>query len=921
MNLAAGKPPAADEYQQGIPWQGERGVRERTSDIMQRAAKPKKKEYRLHVHREGEFVEYIDPAEGPPPAGPEGPLPEPAASGQTAGLNFLGATLNDTLAYPPDSMGAAGPAQYIVCVNGRIRSFNKTSGVADGVLNADTDVFFQSVMTPPVTNNFTSDPRIRYDRLTQRWFAIMLDVPNKTGASPNRILLAVSDGPIISPGSSWTFFHFRHDLVAPAGDSGQFADYPTLGIDAHALYIGVNVFGTRGQGSFENTTAFVVRKSSLLVTNNSPTNIVVTAFRGLVPNGPNGGPYTPQGVDNFDPNANEGYVIGVTSSHTFLYFDRLTLRRISDPGGTPAISGNIYINIPLIGGTIRVPHLGNTGAAAGNLDGLDYRLLAACMRNGRLWTSQSIALDNTGSPSGTDTRMGMRWYELAGLATGQTPSVFQSGTVFQPSPSNTTDQRCFWMGAIMVTGQGHAAMGFSVAGANEFANAGWAGRLANDSPGTMRAPALYTASTTPYNPHDSGGSPISRWGDYSYTCVDPDDDMTLWTIQEFCNATNSYGVQVLKLLAPPPATPTNCSPSVLSPGVSNVNLVLIGRSDGDTGFFDPGAGFSNRLSAAINGGGVTVNSVTYNNRTNIGLNVSVASGAVPGGRTITVTNPDSQAATSASGLLTISAPGSNSPPTLAPIGDRSVVELSLLIFTNSASDPNFDSLTFSLVPGAPAGAAVNPTNGIFTWSPSEAQGPGTNSIGIRVTDSGSPNLSATQSFTVVILETNSAPTLTPIASRTIHAGTVLVMTNTASDTDLPTNSLTFSLVTNAVAGASLHPVSGVFTWATTDAQVNTTNSFLVQVIDNGSPNLSDTEAFAVSVVSRPIIQSIVLSNQIVLLSWSAISGQSYRVQSAQQLGGSNWIDLVPEVVAAGPTATSSHPIDANQRFYRVQVIP
>jgi hypothetical protein len=38
--------------------------------------------------------------------------------------------------------------------------FNKTTGVADGVLNADPDVFFTSVMTPPVGTNFTSDPRI-----------------------------------------------------------------------------------------------------------------------------------------------------------------------------------------------------------------------------------------------------------------------------------------------------------------------------------------------------------------------------------------------------------------------------------------------------------------------------------------------------------------------------------------------------------------------------------------------------------------------------------------------------------------------------------------------------------------------------------------------------------------------------------------
>src|SRR6185436_9531084 len=117
-------------------------------------------------------------------------------------------------------------------------------------------------------------------------------------------------------------------------------------------------------------------------------------------------------------------------------------------------------------------HLGNTGGTAGYLDGLDYRLMGAHIRNGHLWTCQNVAVDNTGSPSGTDTRAGTHWFDLTGIAAGQTPSVAQSGTVFQSSASNTTDQRCYWMGSIMVSGQGHAAIGFSVAGANERVNAG-----------------------------------------------------------------------------------------------------------------------------------------------------------------------------------------------------------------------------------------------------------------------------------------------------------------------------------------------------------------------------------------------------------------------------------------------------------------
>src|SRR5206468_2819848 len=200
-----------------------------------------------------------------------------------------------------------------------------------------------------------------------------------------------------------------------------------------------------------------------------------------------------------------------------------------------------------------------------------YRLLAAHIRNGRLWTSQNIAVNNTGATGGTSSRNAVRWYELQGIASGQTPAVVQSGTLFQSSASNTTDQRHYWMGSVMVSGQGHAAMGFSVAGINEHINAGTAGRLASDALGTMRTPTLYTASSTAYNPpSDPGSAQGRRWGDYSYTSLDPNDDMTMWTVQEFCNATDSYGLQVAKLLAPPPARPTNCNPASVAAGSSNV---------------------------------------------------------------------------------------------------------------------------------------------------------------------------------------------------------------------------------------------------------------------------------------------------------------------------------------------------------------
>ena len=59
-------------------------------------------------------------------------------------------------------------------------------------------------------------------------------------------------------------------------------------------------------------------------------------------------------------------------------------------------------------------------------------------------------------------------------------------------------------------------------------------------------------------------------------------------------------------------------------------------------------------------------------------------------------------------------------------------------------------LTFSLDPGAPATAVIDPTNGVFTWTPATNQVPGTNTVTVRVTDNGVPSLADTKSFRIVV---------------------------------------------------------------------------------------------------------------------------------------------------------------------------
>src|SRR5206468_3893168 len=104
----------------------------------------------------------------------------------------------------------------------------------------------------------------------------------------------------------------------------------------------------------------------------------------------------------------------------------------------------------------------------------------------------------------------------------------------------------------------------------------------------------------------------------------------------------------------------------------------------------------------------------------------------------------------------------------------------------------------------------------INWTPSEAQGPGSYTLTTVATDDGIPPMNATNSFSVTVNEINTAPVLPNPPDRTIGEMTTLTVTNTATDTDLPANTLTYSFL-DAPAGAAISS-SGVITWTPSEIQ-------------------------------------------------------------------------------------------------------
>jgi glucuronoarabinoxylan endo-1,4-beta-xylanase len=122
---------------------------------------------------------------------------------------------------------------------------------------------------------------------------------------------------------------------------------------------------------------------------------------------------------------------------------------------------------------------------------------------------------------------------------------------------------------------------------------------------------------------------------------------------------------------------------------------------------------------------------------------------------ISVTNNSFTYQLPAMSVVTFAGQASNSPPAIAAVSNRTIADGAILQVTNIATDPDvpLQSLSYQLVQG-PVNASINSSNGVLTWRPDVAQAGSTNVFKVSAKDNGSPNLSSTNNFTVVVASVN-----------------------------------------------------------------------------------------------------------------------------------------------------------------------
>jgi len=496
--------------------------------------------------------------------------------------NFNGLNDNST-SIPPDVNGTVGPNHTMVTLNTQVRIQDK-NGVVISTVNLN------SFWAPIGGLTSTYDPKILYDHEANRWIMVSSAEPQSNNSCT---LLAVSK--TSDPTQGWNLYKVDVDAT-----NQKWVDFPSIGFNGKWIVVQMNLFAMAGFSATSHQ-IYVWNKADVYnngvgkftkfeVTNES----VAVACPSI----------------HYDNSTSKMFLLRASTGNS-AGKGALTMRTISGPTDTPTMSAPVGIQANITWATGAGtngnfnPQLGTTNL----INAGDHRMRQVVVRDGKIWAAHAIFL-----PTVSPQRSSIQWWQLDTLG-----NVLQRSLIDDP-----TNNMHYNYPSIAVNKKNDVIIGYSSFSTAQFASAAYAIRRANDPINTFRENYNYKFGENTY--FKDFGAGRNRWGDYSNTVVDPTNDSTFWTIQEyagtaanswatwwaevdpdakvpdfkadnnyicpgeavtFTNTSNFSGSNILwTFTGATPATSTDASPSVIFPsaGRYKVTLTIDGKVQSRDGF-------------------------------------------------------------------------------------------------------------------------------------------------------------------------------------------------------------------------------------------------------------------------------------------------------------------------------------------------
>lgn len=450
--------------------------------------------------------------------------------------NFAGLAFPDSQCgagcEPPDTQVAVGPSNVVETTNIVARIFDKSGNIVS-TLNLNTLMGVDPAI-------FSSDPRVRYDTISQRWFIsfLIFDTDDINTAENGFFYLAVSTSS--DPTQPFNVYQFE--------TGGAFPDQPSLGFNDDKVVTGGNSFECEPTDCGDVTEPylgmeFIVWNKADLIAGANPAGL------DFYPADQDPDDFTVQPATSRSSTStlfmlSDPDDTGVTQDHLTVW--SVTGVPASGVGGGSSASNTV---LPIT--TFSDPPVaGQEGDSSNPIDTGDARLEEAVYRDGLLWGCGN----DTCTPAGDSTaRSCMQYVEV--LTGGATPTLNQD---FAFGTKKFHD----YYPSIDLDNFDDLITSFTQSSSSEFPSAYVDGRLATDPVNTLGTPVLFQAGAASYNsPNpESDNSNAFPWGDYSGAGVDPSDQTAIWVAAEYSGPTSeptpNWGTWIAEArLQSPGATP------------------------------------------------------------------------------------------------------------------------------------------------------------------------------------------------------------------------------------------------------------------------------------------------------------------------------------------------------------------------------
>lgn len=403
-----------------------------------------------------------------------------------AGINAVDAVEDGSIPLPPDTIVAVGPNNVIEATNAIIRMSSRTN----------TSVILQSYRNHFKTKDDYFDPKVIFDRFTNRFVIIGLIFNDNPRKSALFISISKSPNPASLEASDWCNYRLATVL------EGSWADFPAVGVNENFLVVTTNQFGF-ADSRFKSV---VVRAISKNVFNNASSCPAISTTKFVLKDGSS---FTLQpAVHNSSGNlaSKPLYMVSnLNGSSTIYFLWRLTANPTQ------------LSKIQLEGSGFDSPPNARQKGGGALLDTGDDRVLQTVFRNGEIWAVHSTACRIGSSTTNVSC---VRVIRFAPTDSGASVDLEKTYGVLN---------QFIWMPAIAVNKNGDAAVVFQRSSQSLFLSSAVNGK--KNSVVNFDNLSVVKGGTCHYELVPTGGT--NRTGDYTGAQVDPIDDVTFWLAAEF----------------------------------------------------------------------------------------------------------------------------------------------------------------------------------------------------------------------------------------------------------------------------------------------------------------------------------------------------------------------------------------------------